>query len=146
MPNFRIRRKKREPEPVPQKQEDQSTEEPSVPMQEDSVESEMSLEECFEDLNLKKRTEEYRPPPRRVVPRANYERHPPRPVQYPEPTTYAPRRYAPYPPRPSMRIPQRPPQKIGHRNKIVYSSHYGLNGEYLDTQTKASLLLRSCFG
>ena len=146
MPNFRIRRKKREPEPVPQKQEDHIMEEPSEPMLEDSVESEMSIEECFEDLNLRKRQNDYRVPPRRVVSRANYERHPPKPVEYPEQTTYAPRRYAPYPPRPSIRIPQRPPQKIGQRNKIQYRSHYGPGGEYLDTQTKADLLLRSCFG
>ena len=134
-----------EPEVVEVKKEDDA-------MTEVDSDSEMTMDECFEQLRLTKEPspDVYEPPvKKRIISHVSPTRrvrYDPKPVRYPDNRyTYKGLRNQ-YLGQPSMPVPPRAPRKLKGRAKMRFRSHYGLNGEYMDTQSKAHLLLHSCFG
>ena len=41
---------------------------------------------------------------------------------------------------------EKPLEQVFGRPKLKFRSHYGANGDYLDTQTRSRILYNSCFG
>jgi hypothetical protein len=77
-----------------------------------------------------------------VKPAARY----PNPVQqYHQPAPVS-RLNDPYRRNHAMRQPPRAPVKARGRQKMRYSTHYGVGGGVLGTQAKASMLYSHCFG
>ena len=160
MPSFTVRRRKPRPKTPPPQQEEVN---PNVEEKESDEEvlSELSdtseyLDEAFEDLKVNET-----PPQRRQV---RFEPHNANknPPQMRFQTAFAPQRPSytqslpqqtaqrrindPYTRKPTMRNEFSSRRQGQGGAKLRYTSHYGLAGEHLDTQTKANLLYRHCFG
>ena len=153
MPNFTIRRRKKTaPEPEPEKEP-----EPIQP-----EESESSSEAESEGTLMDRVIPEAQKPDPPPQPRRQPQYRPQRRDQFEEPEKVAQRpptyvrqqpqrtdlrRQAdPYLRKPTMPVPPRSRHKQNERKRFRYSTHYGANGDVLDTQAKAFLLLRHCFG
>lgn len=80
------------------------------------------------------------PPPTKPAP------HRARPVPYSQDKPPRVPLQSPYYRKPSMVAPPKPVFQRSGSTEIRYRSHYGPNAAYMDTRTKASALLRSCFG
>ena len=160
MPSFTVRRRKQRPKTPPPQEEEET---PNVEEKESDEElvSEYSvtdeyIDEAFEELNLAPKT-----PLRRGV------RFEPPNAPKRQPHNRYPTTYVPHAPQNRQTLPQRTPQmrmnspytrNATMQNKIMrpkqgrggaklrYSTHYGIAGEHLDTQTKANLLYTHCFG
>ena len=152
MPNFTIRRRKKptpapEPEPAPEPMEVEGDEKTS--------------DEESEDTLMDRVIPEAQTPEQRSEPPTRPEYRPERRVQFEEPenvaqtrTPIAPRRQLPTPlsrandpylRKPTMPIPPRSRHRAKSRSKFRYTTHYGMDGDMLDTRAKASLLYQHCF-
>ena len=153
MPNFTIRRRKKPaPEPVAQKEPEQAQPE----------ESESSSEQESEETLMDRVIPEAQKPVPAPQPQTQPQYRPQRRVQFEQPEKVARRpptyvqqqphrpdlrRQAdPYLRKPTMPIPPRSRHRQNERKKFRYSTHYGVGGDVLDTQAKASLLYHHCFG
>ena len=153
MPNFTIRRRKKaapEPEPEPEPERDQPEEPQS------------SSEEESEDTLMDRVVPEAQRPVPQPQPQTQPQYRPQRRVQFQEPEkvaptrpTYVPQRMQrpdlrraadPYLRKPTMPVPPRSRHRQNERKKFRYSTHYGADGDVLDTQAKANLLYSHCFG
>lgn len=153
MPNFKVRRKTKPPASKPKQMEDKHVEfeEPeSVSDSSDSFSDTLSAMEVETEPQKQATQEyyEYQQPKRQT-----YQKQPPRPARRNAIYGATPMR-GPYrtPPRtqyvgqPRSLNPPNNPRRVNGRPKMQFTSHYGPNGDYLDTRTKARLLLSSCFG
>ena len=156
MPRFKIRRKKPQSDAPEQDQKKPEQETPlatDTQMDDALSESSEALTEYMEQLNVEPlaqnaRTEPQNPPkmepqyraPARVAPQRTRNAH------------FAPQRYQqPRMPDPNYRKPatlytRRAGLRGSERRTPRFRSHYGLNGDALDTHTKARLLYQHCFG
>ena len=153
MPNFKIRRKRKKPLPEPQKDE---VETPAEITEVETPDDGLTLDEHFDELQLEK--EPHFPKKPRETPVYQQERpvrrhnhttftgYPSKPVQYNAPYPYRQPVRTPYLGQPRMQTPPNRPQQLKGRRQMRFRSHYGFNGEYYDTQTKARMLLNTCFG
>lgn len=159
MPSFTVRRRKPRPKTPPPEEpkEDVNMEEKES---DEEVLSDLSdtseyLDEAFEAIKLEPKTPQRRKvhfeppnaPKREPQRRFSSAFEPQRPYnRQPLPARTPPMRINdPYTRKPTMRNEfPRARQKRGG-GKLRYTSHYGLAGEHLDTQTKANLLYNHCF-
>ena len=141
MPNFKIRRKKRDPEPEP------VVTEVAEPAQPSAEEDDALIDECLGEI--RESTPQYTPPPRQYQ-RKPHQRNPypvrfadppVEPVEYYPPSAYHTPERRQYIGQPSMRVPPNKPMPLQGRRKIRFRSHYGMDGDQLDTHTKSRLLL-----
>ena len=153
MPNFTIRRRRKpqaEPKQTPPPMEEEKVDESEMDASSDEDEY---LDKAIADLRkttISDKDETMPQSPARSEAHysepARNEYRPTRNDQY-RPHYAQPRRMNdPYRRNPTMDY-QKPTSK--HRRggaKIRFKSHYGVDGEYLDTQTKAALLYTHCFG
>lgn len=153
MPNFKVRRKSKPPAPVVQKMEEMQIASEGSDATSDSSDSFSDTPSTMEveTKPQKQATQEYyeyQEPERRT-----YQQQPPRPARrnaiYGATPMRGPYRASPRNPylgQPRSLNPPNNPRGKGGRRKMQFRSHYGPNGDYLDTHTKARLLLSSCFG
>lgn len=153
MPNFTIRRRRKpqaEPKQTPPSMEEEKIDESEMDA---SSDEDKYLDKAIADLKKVSISDKDETMPQsparseaRYPERSRNEYRPTRNDQY-RPHYAQPRRLNdPYRRNPTMDY-QKPTSK--HRRsgaKIRFKSHYGVDGEYLDTQTKAALLYTHCFG
>lgn len=153
MPNFTIRRRRKpqpEPEPSPPPEEEEKIDDTEMDASSDEDEY---LDRAIADLkkvSISDNVETMPHSPAKSEPRysepSRNEYRPTKNEQHRSQYTQRRRMNDPYRRNPTMDY-QKPMSK--HRrggSKIRFNSHYGLDGEYLDTRTKAALLYRHCFG
>ena len=166
MPNFTIRRRRKQiqpppapPEPTPPKPEPVEEKVAEMSVSEPSESEEELMDKAFSQLRVEKpqhrpqivRNVENRPQPRpQMQPQRQFL---PTPVRKePEINPYSklfgptPRINDPYTRKPRMKQPvlRRRGKKCGV--KLRFRSHYGANSEQYDTHTKSNLLYNHCFG
>ena len=169
MPNFTVKRRRRT-NPTPQPKVEPVEVEDSKESDEMEVdiasEDEQYIEDAINDLKETNITSDHPITPQNT-PQNNishsqpqyYQEHRP---QYQKQTTYAtPEQYIqpsllkrstqsrindPYRRKPTMQRPYRGARSGRGGGRLRYRSHYGLEGEHLDTQTKSYLLYTHCFG
>ena len=166
MPNFTIRRKKKQvntpgPNPAPPPPQTANQEEKVDETEEymSTSDSEEYIEAALQKLELEKKETRPQYPPQR-------ERRPQYPPQtqphYQKPANVVPQRPAlnkydqhfgpttnirdPYRRKPTMQNPYSRPRQKKRSAKIRFRSHYGAGSEHLDTRTKALMLYSHCFG
>ena len=166
MPNFTIRRKKKNvqpqaappapkrPQPVYQEEKVDETEE----YMSDSS-SEEYIDAAMKDLKISQPQNRPQNPP----PVQNRPQYPPQSMpHYPQRANVAPQRPVsnhygkhfgptptitdPYLRKPTMQTPYSRPQQKKRSAKIRFRSHYGAGSEHLDTRTKSLMLYSHCFG
>ena len=153
MPNFTIRRRRKpQPEPEPSSPPEEEEKIDDTEMEASSDEDEY-LDKAIADLkkvSFSDQDETMPQSPARSEARSSEpsrnEYQPTRNEHYRPQYTQQRRMNDPYRRNPTMDY-QKPSSK--HRRggtKIRFNSHYGLDGEYLDTRTKAALLYTHCFG
>ena len=153
MPNFTIRRRRKpqpEPEHSPAPEEEEKIDESEMDASSDEDEY---LDKAIADLKKVSISDKEETIPQspakseaRYSERSRNEYRPTRNAHY-QPQYVKPRRMNdPYTRNPTMdyEIPKSKHRRGG--TKIRFKSHYGVDGEYLDTQTKAALLYTHCFG
>ena len=156
MPNFKIRRKRRDP-PAPQ---------PPPPVKEEKIDdAEMSVSEESSDPGVSAAMSKLgfenppqNPEPPQKVRKVGFQSIPPsQKPAIPAPETQHPTRNRqnyrsqyhitdPYRRKPTMQYENPLRKKRGGARKLRYNSHYGVGGEHLDTRTKSTLLYHHCFG
>jgi hypothetical protein len=153
MSRITIRRKKKKVvEPEPEKQPELAPAEVSESESFDSIEERYIddvLDEAKEEICGPEPVSQPRYAPERRVhfrePAKPAQNHP-RPVrQYPQPTPLA-QLNDPYRRNHTMRQPPMARPKHRGREKFRYTTHYGMHGDVLDTQAKAGMLYKHCFG
>ena len=156
MPNFRIRRKKREPpalEPPPLVQEEKID---NTEMSVDEESSDPGVSAAMNQLGFEKPP--VVPPPPQKVRNVGFKKAPPpqKPAIVAPETKVSSRNRPNYPSlyhvtdpyrrKPTMQFENPLRKKRGGARKLRYNSHYGMGGEHLDTRTKSTLLYHHCFG
>lgn len=159
MPTFTVRRRKpkivtpppSEAEPEVNIEEKESDED----LISESSDTSDYLNEAFKAMEVDKkrpltkqvRFEDPKPtikrPPKQYVTHVAPERR--ENVQYLPPRTPQTHLNDPFLRKPTMRNPYMRPPKDGGGAKFRYRSHYGLEGEHLDTRVKTNLLYHHCF-
>ena len=153
MPNFTIRRKKKKVvEPAPEILPEPAPTEVSESEDFDSAEDRYIddvLDEAKEEIEPQRPVRQPRYEPQRRVhfqEPVNPARRPPMPVQQyrkPAPLSHL---ADPYRREPTMACAPRERPRGRGRQKFRYSTHYGIDGDVLDTRAKASMLYTHCFG
>ena len=156
MPNFKIRRKRRE---VPPPQPPQPVKEEKVDDAEMSVSEESSdpgVSEAMSKLGFENPAKIEQPP--RKVRKVGFQTPPQQqkpaiPAQQNQFPARNRQNYTslyhttdPYRRKPTMQYSNPHRRKPGGARKLRYNSHYGMGGENLDTRTKSTLLYHHCFG
>lgn len=153
MPNFKVSRRKKPKVVAPKPVVEEKIDETEVT---DSSSSDEYIDQAIQDVKRVTFEEKQKarsvPPKQPTINRPQFQNQP-KPVQKPkflEPKLHhrpQPRRMNdPYTRKPTMDF-HNPYSKYRRGGaKMRYSSHYGPNGEHLDTRTKAALLYSHCFG
>ena len=166
MPNFTVKRRRRNkapPQPEVEPVEPEESKESDEIEVDVTSEDERYIEAAIHDLKQTQIT----PNPPHNTPQTEYYYSQPQsyentdphyenqttvatPEQYIPPSlpTPAPQRRIndPYRRKPTMERPNRGARSGRGGGRLRYRSHYGLEGEHLDTQTKSYLLYTHCFG
>ena len=156
MPNFKIRRKRREPVPPPQPAPVKEEKIDDTEMEEEAVSSDTEIAEAMDRMGFDKQPRNV-PVPQKVR-KVGFKKAPPpqqRPIVTRPVQNLAPKRQDyrslhhitdPYRRNPTMQYAKPPRKNSRGVAKLRYNSHYGLGGEHLDTRTKSTLLYHHCFG
>lgn len=166
MPNFKIRRRRKQVSQTPQTAPppNSPTEEKIDQMEEIISESEEEryIDNAMSDLKISKLARQDPVPQKRVqfakrpqyapqtVPqyqkRASVAYQQAKPASYPNQYTTQQQLPNQYTRKPTMQIAN-PRSKLSRGgNKLRFNSHYGADGEHLDTRTKSIMLYNHCFG